>query len=151
RPQPSLDARRGRHSGHAAPPSDPPSATAARGPASSKPGTRALATTTSPWRQSGVLARSLTQTYPRARMHHFASRALRRRGAPAIPPFHASGWARRVHEELIRRIPAPKGRQKPSLSPRSSGHTANCDAYPVLSDFGMQPLSVTEYGGTVSW
>src|SRR5262249_45194320 len=34
-----------------------------------------------------------------------------RRGAPAIPPFHASGWARRVHEELIRRIPAPKGRQ----------------------------------------
>src|SRR5262245_23189204 len=30
------------------------------------------------------------------------------------------------------------------------GHTANCDRYPVLSDFGMQPLSGTEYGGMLS-
>lgn len=30
------------------------------------------------------------------------------------------------------------------------GHTANCDAYPVLSDYGMQPLSGVEYGGMVS-
>jgi threonine dehydrogenase-like Zn-dependent dehydrogenase len=30
------------------------------------------------------------------------------------------------------------------------GHTANCDSYPVLSDYGMQPLSGTEYGGMVS-
>jgi alcohol dehydrogenase len=30
------------------------------------------------------------------------------------------------------------------------GHTANCDQYPVLSDFGMQPLSGTEYGGMLS-
>ena len=30
------------------------------------------------------------------------------------------------------------------------GHTANCEQYPVLSDFGMQPLSGTEYGGMLS-
>jgi alcohol dehydrogenase len=30
------------------------------------------------------------------------------------------------------------------------GHTANCDAYPVLSDYGMQPLSGVEYGGMLS-
>jgi alcohol dehydrogenase len=32
----------------------------------------------------------------------------------------------------------------------AAGHTANCDEYPVLSDFGMQPLSGTEYGGMLS-
>src|SRR5262245_7888845 len=32
----------------------------------------------------------------------------------------------------------------------AAGHTANCDAYPVLSDFGMQPLSGTEYGGMLA-
>lgn len=32
----------------------------------------------------------------------------------------------------------------------AAGHTANCDRYPVLSDFGMQPLSGTEYGGMLS-
>ena len=26
----------------------------------------------------------------------------------------------------------------------TAGHTANCDRYPVLSDYGMQPLSGTE-------
>ena len=31
-----------------------------------------------------------------------------------------------------------------------AGHTANCDKYPVLSDYGMQPLSGTEYGGMLS-
>jgi threonine dehydrogenase-like Zn-dependent dehydrogenase len=31
-----------------------------------------------------------------------------------------------------------------------AGHTANCDSYPVLSDYGMQPLSGVEYGGMVS-
>ncbi|MCG8591203.1 MAG: alcohol dehydrogenase catalytic domain-containing protein [Proteobacteria bacterium] len=30
------------------------------------------------------------------------------------------------------------------------GHSANCDAYPVLSDYGMQPLSGVEYGGFLS-
>ncbi len=30
------------------------------------------------------------------------------------------------------------------------GHTANCDEHPVLSDFGMQPLSGIEYGGMLS-
>jgi alcohol dehydrogenase len=30
------------------------------------------------------------------------------------------------------------------------GHSANCDAYPVLSDYGMQPLSKAEYGGMLS-
>jgi alcohol dehydrogenase len=30
------------------------------------------------------------------------------------------------------------------------GHTANCDRYPVLSDFGMQPLSGVEYGGMLA-
>lgn len=30
------------------------------------------------------------------------------------------------------------------------GHTAICDEYPVLSDFGMQPLSGVEYGGMLS-
>ncbi|MGH9286804.1 MAG: zinc-dependent alcohol dehydrogenase [Acidimicrobiales bacterium] len=30
------------------------------------------------------------------------------------------------------------------------GHTANCERYPVLSDFGMQPLSGVEYGGMLS-
>jgi threonine dehydrogenase-like Zn-dependent dehydrogenase len=32
----------------------------------------------------------------------------------------------------------------------SAGHTGNCDQYPVLSDYGMQPLSGTEYGGMLS-
>ena len=32
----------------------------------------------------------------------------------------------------------------------AAGHTANCDAYPVLSDYGMQPLSGVEYGGMMS-
>jgi threonine dehydrogenase-like Zn-dependent dehydrogenase len=32
----------------------------------------------------------------------------------------------------------------------AAGHTANCDAYPVLSDFGMQPLSGIEYGGMLA-
>jgi alcohol dehydrogenase len=32
----------------------------------------------------------------------------------------------------------------------SSGHSANCDEYPVLSDYGMQPLSGVEYGGMLS-
>ena len=32
----------------------------------------------------------------------------------------------------------------------AAGHSANCDQYPVLSDFGMQPLSGTEYGGMLS-
>jgi alcohol dehydrogenase len=32
----------------------------------------------------------------------------------------------------------------------SAGHSANCDTYPVLSDYGMQPLSGTEYGGMLS-
>lgn len=31
-----------------------------------------------------------------------------------------------------------------------AGHTGNCDAYPVLSDYGMQPLSGVEYGGMLS-
>src|SRR6266566_4225602 len=31
-----------------------------------------------------------------------------------------------------------------------AGHTANCDRYPVLSDYGMQPLSGVEYGGMLS-
>ena len=30
------------------------------------------------------------------------------------------------------------------------GHTGNCSRYPVLSDFGMQPLSNVEYGGMLS-
>jgi len=30
------------------------------------------------------------------------------------------------------------------------GHTANCDRYPSLSDYGMQPLSGVEYGGMLS-
>lgn len=32
----------------------------------------------------------------------------------------------------------------------AAGHTGNCDAYPVLSDYGMQPLSGTEYGGMLA-
>ena len=32
----------------------------------------------------------------------------------------------------------------------SAGHSANCDAYPVLSDYGMQPLSGVEYGGMLA-
>jgi threonine dehydrogenase-like Zn-dependent dehydrogenase len=32
----------------------------------------------------------------------------------------------------------------------AAGHTANCDRYPVLSDYGMQPLSGTEYGGMLA-
>jgi alcohol dehydrogenase len=32
----------------------------------------------------------------------------------------------------------------------AAGHSANCDRYPVLSDFGMQPLSGIEYGGMLS-
>jgi hypothetical protein len=31
-----------------------------------------------------------------------------------------------------------------------SGRTANCAAYPVLSDYGMQPRSGVEYGGMLS-
>jgi alcohol dehydrogenase len=31
-----------------------------------------------------------------------------------------------------------------------AGNTANCEAYPVLSDYGMQPLSGVEYGGMLS-
>jgi threonine dehydrogenase-like Zn-dependent dehydrogenase len=31
-----------------------------------------------------------------------------------------------------------------------AGHSANCDSYPVLSDYGMQPLSGVEYGGMLS-
>ena len=31
-----------------------------------------------------------------------------------------------------------------------AGHSANCDAYPVLSDYGMQPLSGVEYGGLLA-
>jgi len=30
------------------------------------------------------------------------------------------------------------------------GHSANCDRYPALSDYGMQPLSGIEYGGMLS-
>ena len=30
------------------------------------------------------------------------------------------------------------------------GHSAVCDRYPVLSDYGMQPLSGTEYGGMLA-
>ena len=30
------------------------------------------------------------------------------------------------------------------------GHTANCERYPALSDYGMQPLSGIEYGGMLS-
>ncbi len=32
----------------------------------------------------------------------------------------------------------------------AAGHTANCDALPVLSDYGMQPLSGVEYGGMLA-
>ncbi|HZW72489.1 MAG TPA: alcohol dehydrogenase catalytic domain-containing protein, partial [Caldimonas sp.] len=32
----------------------------------------------------------------------------------------------------------------------SAGHTANCERYPVLSDYGMQPLSGVEYGGMLA-
>ncbi len=35
-------------------------------------------------------------------------------------------------------------------APCTRGHTANCAAYPVLSDYGMQPLSGVEYGGMLS-
>ena len=31
-----------------------------------------------------------------------------------------------------------------------AGHTASCDRYPVLSDYGMRPLSGVEYGGMLS-
>lgn len=31
-----------------------------------------------------------------------------------------------------------------------AGHSANCDEYPVLSDYGMRPLSGVEYGGMLS-
>jgi alcohol dehydrogenase len=31
-----------------------------------------------------------------------------------------------------------------------AGHSGNCDRYPMLSDFGMQPLSGVEYGGMLS-
>ena len=34
--------------------------------------------------------------------------------------------------------------------PCRRGHTANCGSYPVLSDYGMQPLSGREYGGMLS-
>jgi len=32
----------------------------------------------------------------------------------------------------------------------SHGNTGNCDEYPVLSDYGMQPLSGVEYGGMLT-
>src|ERR1043166_6261388 len=32
----------------------------------------------------------------------------------------------------------------------TAGHTGNCDRYPVLSDYGMQPLSGPEYGGMLA-
>jgi alcohol dehydrogenase len=32
----------------------------------------------------------------------------------------------------------------------TSGRTALCEAYPILSDYGMQPLSGVEYGGMLS-
>ena len=32
----------------------------------------------------------------------------------------------------------------------AGGRTANCAEYPVLSDYGMQPLSGVEYGGMLS-
>ncbi len=32
----------------------------------------------------------------------------------------------------------------------SAGHTANCERYPVLSDYGMEPLSGVEYGGMLA-
>src|SRR6185369_9400858 len=32
----------------------------------------------------------------------------------------------------------------------SAGHTGNCDEMPVLSDYGMQPLSGVEYGGMLT-
>src|SRR5207302_7768106 len=32
----------------------------------------------------------------------------------------------------------------------TAGHTANCDRFPVLSDYGMQPLSGIEFGGMLS-
>ncbi len=32
----------------------------------------------------------------------------------------------------------------------AAGHSGNCDEYPVLSDYGMQPLSGVEYGGMLS-
>jgi threonine dehydrogenase-like Zn-dependent dehydrogenase len=32
----------------------------------------------------------------------------------------------------------------------AAGHTANCDKFPVLSDYGMQPLSGVEYGGMLA-
>jgi alcohol dehydrogenase len=35
-------------------------------------------------------------------------------------------------------------------APCTRGHTANCAAYPLLSDYGMQPLSGVEYGGMLS-
>lgn len=31
-----------------------------------------------------------------------------------------------------------------------AGHTANCERYPVLSDYGMEPLSGVEYGGMLA-
>src|SRR5215469_10089148 len=34
--------------------------------------------------------------------------------------------------------------------PCRGGRTANCAEYPVLSDYGMQPLSGVEYGGMLS-
>ena len=34
--------------------------------------------------------------------------------------------------------------------PCGRGHSGNCAAYPVLSDYGMQPLSGVEYGGMLS-
>jgi alcohol dehydrogenase len=37
-----------------------------------------------------------------------------------------------------------------ACGPCVAGHTANCDRYPALSDYGMQPLSGTEYGGMLS-
>jgi alcohol dehydrogenase len=37
-----------------------------------------------------------------------------------------------------------------TCGPCTAGHTGNCAKYPTLSDYGMQPLSGTEYGGMLS-
>ena len=37
-----------------------------------------------------------------------------------------------------------------SCAPCRRGQSANCGSYPILSDYGMEPLSGVEYGGMVS-
>lgn len=37
-----------------------------------------------------------------------------------------------------------------SCRPCAARHTGNCDRYPVLSDYGMRPLSGVEYGGMLA-